>query len=138
MGFPIQSQFQTQCWHCLSHIFIGQGIRQPQYHLALFISHLHRVGYSPATVSSGIVYPTSSQGTVFTSHSIIWHCLSHIFTGHGIHQPQYHLALFIPHLHRARYSPATVSSDIVYPTSSQGTVFTSHSIITHVSHWVQT
>ena len=32
MGFPIQSQFQSQCWHCLSHIFIEQAIRQPQYH----------------------------------------------------------------------------------------------------------
>ena len=32
MGFPIQSQFQRQCWHCLSHIFIGHGIHQPQYH----------------------------------------------------------------------------------------------------------
>ena len=65
MGFLIQSQFQTQCWHCLSHIFIGQGIRQPQYHLALFISHLHRAGYSPATVSShisAIGYIHKSQG----------------------------------------------------------------------------
>ena len=32
MGFPIQSQFQRQCWHCLSCIFIGQGIRQPLCH----------------------------------------------------------------------------------------------------------
>ena len=32
MGFPIQSQFQSKCWHCLSHIFIEQAIRQPQYH----------------------------------------------------------------------------------------------------------
>ena len=31
-GFLIQSQIQRQCWHCLSHIFTGQGIHQPQYH----------------------------------------------------------------------------------------------------------